>query len=99
LYSQENVHSFTSTLSTASIASSDTDEQRSMATTNTATQLPTHIMTNSMLSNEFIHSLQIDHNSELVQNILRKFHLQKSDYMFLENILRVLERERKQMIG
>ncbi|CAF3848357.1 unnamed protein product, partial [Rotaria magnacalcarata] len=28
LYSQESVHSFTSTLSTASIASSDTDEQR-----------------------------------------------------------------------
>ncbi|CAF2126974.1 unnamed protein product [Rotaria magnacalcarata] len=99
LYSQESVHSFTSTLSTASIASSDTDEQRSMATTNTATELPTQAMTNSMLPNELMHPLQIDHNSELVQNILRKFHLQKSDYMFLENILRVLERERKQMIG
>lgn len=41
----------------------------------------------------------IDHNSELVENILRKFHLQRSDYMFLENILRVLEREQKQVIG
>lgn len=41
----------------------------------------------------------VDNSSELVQNVLRRFQLQRSDYMFLKNILRVLETEQMQMIG
>jgi hypothetical protein len=41
----------------------------------------------------------MDNSSELVQNVIRKFQLQRSDYMFLKNILRVLETEQMQMIS
>ncbi|CAF3585258.1 unnamed protein product [Rotaria sordida] len=99
LCSHESVSSFGDSSSIASHTSGDTDDQRSMGTNNTVTELPTQTLINSMLSNDSSHTIQIDHNSELVQNILRKFQLQRSDYMFLENILRVLEREQKQMIG
>jgi len=40
----------------------------------------------------------MDNSSELVQNVIRKFQLQISDYMFLKNILSVLETEQMQMI-
>ncbi|CAF1466136.1 unnamed protein product [Rotaria sp. Silwood1] len=99
LCSHESVNSFGDSASTTSLKSGDTDEQRSMTTNNTVTELPIHALISSMLSNESSHTTQIDHNSELIQDILRKFQLQRSDYMFLENILRVLEREQKQMIG
>ncbi|CAF3047616.1 unnamed protein product [Rotaria sp. Silwood2] len=99
LCSHESVHSFGDSASTTSMTSGDTDEQRSMGTNNTVTELPTQTLISSMLSNESSQTTQIDHSSELVQDILRRFQLQRSDYMFLENILRVLEREQKQMIG
>lgn len=89
------MNSFVDSASTTSIKSGDTEEQHSMATSNTAIEFGTH----TTFRNDCGLSIQIDHNSELVQNILRKFHLQRSDYMFLENILRVLERERQQRIG
>lgn len=50
------------------------------------------------LTMESSYTSAIDPSSELVQNVLRKFQLQKSDYMFLKNILRVLETEHMQMI-
>jgi hypothetical protein len=48
---------------------------------------------------ESSYTTSIDNGSELVQNIMRKFQLKKSDYMFLKNILRVLETEHMQIIN
>lgn len=69
-----------------------------MATNNTVTDLPGHILINPTLTMESSYTSAIDPSSELVQNVLRKFQLQKSDYTFLRNILRVLEAEHMQMI-
>ncbi len=41
----------------------------------------------------------IDNSSDIIQNVMRKFQLQKSDYLFLKNILRVLETEHMQMMN
>ena len=38
-------------------------------------------------------------NTELVQNILKKFQLQRSDYLFFKNILRILANEQQEMNG
>lgn len=61
-----------------------------MATNNTVTD-----STNTLFAN----NSQNDLNSEYVQTILRKFQLEKSDYSFLKNILRVLQSEQEQMIN
>lgn len=71
-----------------------------MATNNTVTDLTTQTLMNPVLTIESSYTTAIDNNnSELVQNVMRKFQLQKSDYMFLKNILRVLETEHMQMIS
>ena len=67
----------------------------SAATCPTATGLLTSTLVSSTLTTK---SLHINQTSELVQKVLRKFQLQPSDYLFLENILRVLEREQNQRI-
>lgn len=69
-----------------------------MATNNTVTDLTGPSLLNPSLTMESSYTSAIDPSSELVQNVLRKFQLQKSDYMFLRNILRVLEAEHMQMI-
>jgi hypothetical protein len=71
-----------------------------MATNNTVTDLTTQTLMNPVLTIESSYTTAIDNNnSELVQNVMRKFQLQKSDYMFLKNILCVLETEHMQMIS
>ncbi len=92
--SQESISSFGDSASTTSLASGDTYDKRSMATNNTVTDL-----TGQTLTMESSYTSTMDNNSELIQNVLRKFQLQKSDYMFLKNILRVLETEHMQMIN
>lgn len=63
------------------------------------TDLTEHTLTNPILSMESSYTTALDHSSELVQSVLRKFHLQKSDYLFLKNILRILEIEHMQMLN
>ena len=63
-----------------------------MGTNHTVTDLP-----NAKLESSFASSNE--HSSELVQNILRKFQLQRADYMFLKNILGILENEQREMNG
>ncbi len=96
--SQESVNSFGDSASTTSLASGDTGSKRSMATNNTVTDLTTQTLMNPILTMESSYTSAIDNSSELVQNVMRKFQLQKSDYMFLKNILHVLETEHMQMI-
>ncbi len=67
-----------------------------MATNNTITGYPSPSILTPIESS---YTSAIDHSSELVQNVIRKFQLQRSDYMFLKNILRVLETEQMQMIS
>lgn len=90
LQNQESLNSLTDSASTTSLASGDTDDKISMATNNTVTD-----STNTLFAN----NSQNDLNSEYVQTILRKFQLEKSDYSFLKNILRVLQSEQEQMIN
>ncbi|CAF1397090.1 unnamed protein product [Adineta steineri] len=99
LYSQESVSSFGDSASTASIKSGDTDDRHSRTTNHTVTGLPAQSLMNSVLTIESTYTTAIDNSSELVQNVIRKFQLQRSDYMFLKNILRVLETEQMQMIN
>ena len=71
-----------------------------MATTHTVTDLPTQTLINPILTIESSYtSTTVDNSSELIQNIMRKFQLQRSDYSFLKNILYVLETEQMQMIS
>lgn len=62
------------------------------------TDLTEHTLMNPTSTMESSYTSAIDPSSELVQNVLRKFQLQKSDYIFLKNLLRVLETEHMQMI-
>ncbi|UJR31107.1 hypothetical protein I4U23_018615 [Adineta vaga] len=98
-YNQESTSSFGDSASTASVASGDTDDKHSRATNHTVTDLSPQTLTTPSITNESPYTSSVDNSSELVQNILRRFHLQRSDYMFLKNILRVLETEQMQMIG
>ena len=79
-----------------SLASGDTDDKHSMETTNTITGYPSSPILTPIESS---YTSAIDYSSELVQNVIRKFQLQRSDYMFLKNILRVLETEQMEMIS
>jgi hypothetical protein len=60
------------------------------------TDLTTPTITNPMESS---YTSAIDNSSDIIQNVMRKFQLQKSDYLFLKNILRVLETEHMQMMN
>ncbi len=91
--------SFGDSASTTSLASGDTDDKRSMATNNTVTDLTTETFINPILTIESSYTTAIDRPSELVQNVLRKFQLENSDYIFLKNLLCVLETEHMQMIN
>jgi hypothetical protein len=91
--------SFGDSASTTSLASGDTDDKHSMATNHTVTDLTTESIINPISAMESSYTSVIDNNSDIVQNILRKFQLQKSDYLFLKNILRVLETEHMQMMN
>ncbi|CAF1037199.1 unnamed protein product [Adineta ricciae] len=97
-YSQESVSSFGDSASTTSMASGDTDDKNSRATGHTITDLSPQPLTNPSMTSESLYATAIDNSSELVQNVLRRFQLQRSDYMFLKNILRVLETEQLQVI-
>lgn len=70
-----------------------------MATNNTVTDLTGETLMNPVLTIESSYTTATDNSSELVQNVLKKFQLQKSDYLFLKNILRTLETEHMQMIN
>ena len=70
-----------------------------MTTNNTVTEFSSETLINPILTIESSYTTAIDNSSELVQNVIRKFQLQRSDYMFLKNILRVLETEQMQMIS
>ena len=98
MYSQESVSSFGDSASTTSMASGDTDDKNSRATGHTITDLSPQPLTTPSMTSESLYATAIDNSSELVQNVLRRFQLQKSDYMFLKNILRVLETEQLQVI-
>jgi hypothetical protein len=89
--------SFGDSASTTSLASGDTDDKHSMATNNTMTDLI--IQTNPISTMDSSYTSAIDNNSDIIQNVIRKFQLQKSDYLFLKNILRVLETEHMQMMN
>ncbi len=91
--------SFGESASTTSFASGDTDDKHSRGTNTTVTELPIQTLMNPTLTTESTYTSAIDNSSELVQNVIRKFQLQRSDYMFLKNILRVLETEQVQMIN
>jgi len=85
------MNSLADSTSTTSLASGDTDDKGGMATNNTVMD-----STNNLFTNNSQHD---DLNSEFIQSILRKLQLEKSDYSFLKNILRVLESEQEQMIS
>ncbi len=91
--------SFGDSASTTSLASGDTDDKQSRGTNATVTDLPIQTLMSPTLTTESTYTSAIDNSSELVQNVIRKFQLQRSDYMFLKNILRVLETEQVQMIN
>jgi hypothetical protein len=95
--SRESMSSFGDSASTTSLASGDTDDKHSMATNNTMTDLI--IQTNPISTMDSSYTSAIDNNSDIIQNVIRKFQLQKSDYLFLKNILRVLETEHMQMMN
>ena len=97
IYSRESVSSFGDSASTASVASGDTDDKQSMATNHTVTDLPTQTLMNPMSAVDYPSVSTTESSSELVQNVLKRFQLQRSDYTFLKNILRTLEVEQREM--
>ena len=99
MYNQESMSSFGDSASTTSLASGDTDDKHSRVTNHTITDLSPEPLTTSAMTKESLYASAADNSSELVQKVLRKFQLQRSDYMFLKNILCVLETEQMQMIG
>lgn len=70
-----------------------------MATNHTVTDLTTETLMNPILTIDSFDTTTVEKNSDLIQNILKKFQLQKSDYVFLKNILCILETEHMQMIN
>jgi hypothetical protein len=70
-----------------------------MTTNHTVTEFSSDTFMNPILTIEPSYTTAIDNSSDLVQNVIRKFQLQRSDYMFLKNILHVLESEQMQMIS
>jgi DNA replication protein DnaD len=91
--------SFGDSSSITSLASGDTNDKRSTTTNDTVTDLTTQTITDQILTIESLYTSTMDNNSsELIQNVIQKFQLQKSDYIFLKNILSVLETEQMQMV-
>jgi len=91
--------SFGDSSSITSLASGDTNDKRSTTTNDTVTDLTTQTITDQILTIESLYTSTMDNNSsELIQNVIQKFQLQKSDYIFLKNILSVLETEQMEMV-
>lgn len=75
---------------TTSVASGETDGTQSVTTNHTTTDLPSVTGTSD---------LPFETNTDLVQNIMKKFQMQRADYLFFKNILRILENEQREMNG
>jgi hypothetical protein len=79
------------------VTSEDTDDKRSRTTNHTIKDLPMFTTVNANSTMDLADGSLTDVNGELVQQILRKFKLQCSDFMFFKNILRILEIEQREM--